>query len=44
MGEIDGKAHVAVCKALVTKASVFIPGLSPYLLAFVQGDEGDGAA
>ena len=31
-----GQAHVVVCKALVTKASVFIPGLSPYLLALFR--------
>jgi enoyl-[acyl-carrier protein] reductase/trans-2-enoyl-CoA reductase (NAD+) len=31
-----GAAHVVVCKALVTKASVFIPGLSPYLLALFR--------
>ncbi|CZF86702.1 enoyl-ACP reductase FabV [Grimontia marina] len=30
---IEGNANIAVCKALVTKASVFIPGLTPYLLA-----------
>ncbi|MCW8329040.1 trans-2-enoyl-CoA reductase family protein [Photobacterium sp. SDRW27] len=33
---INGGAYVAVCKALVTKASVFIPGLSPYLLALFR--------
>nr|WP_321461200.1 enoyl-ACP reductase FabV [uncultured Cohaesibacter sp.] len=33
---IGGQAHVVVCKALVTKASVFIPGLSPYLLALFR--------
>ncbi len=27
---------MVVCKALVTKASVFIPGLSPYLLALFR--------
>lgn len=39
---IGGEAYVAVCKALVTKASVFIPGLSPYILALfkVMKDKG----
>ncbi|MDD7909631.1 trans-2-enoyl-CoA reductase family protein [Pseudovibrio exalbescens] len=34
--EIGGQAHVAVCKALVTKASVFIPAFSPYILALFK--------
>ncbi|WP_319412092.1 enoyl-ACP reductase FabV [uncultured Cohaesibacter sp.] len=34
--EIGGQAHVAVCKALVTKASVFIPAFSPYILALFR--------
>lgn len=34
--DIKGEAHVAVCKALITKASVFIPGFSPYLLALFK--------
>ncbi|WP_215405752.1 enoyl-ACP reductase FabV [Vibrio gigantis] len=33
LANFDGNAYATVCKALVTKASVFIPGLSPYLLA-----------
>ena len=33
---INGQAHVAVCKALVTKASVFIPAFSPYILALFR--------
>ncbi|USH01371.1 trans-2-enoyl-CoA reductase family protein [Grimontia kaedaensis] len=33
---IEGTANIAVCKALVTKASVFIPGLTPYLLALYR--------
>ncbi|MEJ2763605.1 enoyl-ACP reductase FabV [Photobacterium sp. MCCC 1A19761] len=36
LASIGGEAYVAVCKALITKASVFIPGLSPYLLALFQ--------
>ncbi|MTI17132.1 trans-2-enoyl-CoA reductase family protein [Rhodobacteraceae bacterium RKSG542] len=36
MAEIGGTAHVAVCKALVTKASVFIPAMSPYILALFR--------
>jgi enoyl-[acyl-carrier protein] reductase/trans-2-enoyl-CoA reductase (NAD+) len=31
-----GSAHVVVCKALVTKASVFIPAFSPYILALYR--------
>ena len=31
-----GQAHVAVCKALVTKASVFIPAFTPYILALFK--------
>ena len=34
--DIDGDAYVAVCKALVTKASVFIPGLSSYMIALLK--------
>ncbi|HIF9447435.1 TPA: bifunctional NADH-specific enoyl-ACP reductase/trans-2-enoyl-CoA reductase, partial [Photobacterium damselae] len=33
---IQGSAHVVVCKALVTKASAFIPTFSPYMLALYQ--------
>ena len=33
---LGGQAHVAVCKALVTKASVFIPAFSPYMLALFK--------
>ncbi|WP_434355340.1 trans-2-enoyl-CoA reductase family protein [Parasalinivibrio latis] len=36
MASLNGKADIAVCKALVTKASVFIPGLAPYLLALMN--------
>lgn len=36
LAEIGGSAHVAVCKALVTKASVFIPTFSPYILALYK--------
>lgn len=36
LANFDGGAYAVVCKALVTKASVFIPGLSPYLLALYQ--------
>lgn len=32
---VGGEAYVTVCKALVTKASVFIPGLGPYLMALM---------
>lgn len=33
---VNGEAFVSVCKALVTKASVFIPGLGPYLMALMS--------
>ncbi|MGF1841728.1 trans-2-enoyl-CoA reductase family protein [Vibrio clamense] len=36
LANFDGGAYATVCKALVTKASVFIPGLSPYILALYQ--------
>ncbi len=36
MANFGGGAYATVCKALVTKASVFIPGLSPYLLALYR--------
>ncbi|MBN3572131.1 enoyl-ACP reductase FabV [Vibrio neptunius] len=36
MANFSGGAYAIVCKALVTKASVFIPGLSPYILALYQ--------
>jgi enoyl-[acyl-carrier protein] reductase/trans-2-enoyl-CoA reductase (NAD+) len=42
MAEVGGEAYVSVCKALVTKASVFIPAFSPYILALfkVMKDKG----
>ncbi|MEZ8066316.1 enoyl-ACP reductase FabV [Vibrio sp. FF145] len=36
LANFGGNAYATVCKALVTKASVFIPGLSPYLLALYR--------
>lgn len=36
LNAIGGGADVAVCKALVTKASVFIPALGPYILALFK--------
>ncbi|KLV09558.1 trans-2-enoyl-CoA reductase [Photobacterium aquae] len=36
LADIGGQAHVAVCKALVTKASVFIPAFAPYILALFK--------
>ncbi|EPR5024289.1 enoyl-ACP reductase FabV [Vibrio fluvialis] len=36
LANFGGGAYATVCKALVTKASVFIPGLSPYLLALYR--------
>ncbi|MGF1700474.1 trans-2-enoyl-CoA reductase family protein [Photobacterium makurazakiensis] len=42
MSALGGEAYVSVCKALVTKASVFIPAFSPYILALfkVMKDKG----
>ncbi|EGQ7831190.1 TPA: trans-2-enoyl-CoA reductase family protein [Vibrio vulnificus] len=36
LANFNGGAYATVCKALVTKASVFIPALSPYLLALYR--------
>lgn len=36
LADIGGSAHVSVCKALVTKASVYIPAFSPYILALYK--------
>ena len=36
LSDISGQAYVAVCKAIVSKASVFIPGLSTYILALIK--------
>lgn len=36
LSEDNGGAWVSVCKALVTKASVFIPAFSPYVLCLYQ--------
>lgn len=36
LANFNGGAYTTVCKALVTKASVFIPGLSPYLIALYK--------
>ncbi|WP_162048160.1 enoyl-ACP reductase FabV [Vibrio taketomensis] len=36
MANFNGGAYAAVCKALVTKASVFIPGITPYIMALYQ--------
>lgn len=36
MSEKKGDAYIAVCKALVTKASVFIPAFSPYVLCLYK--------
>lgn len=42
LSTIDGHAYVAVCKALVTKASVFIPAFAEYMLVLyrVMKDKG----
>ncbi len=36
MSAIGGEAYVSVCKALVTKASVFIPAFSPYIISLFK--------
>lgn len=36
MKGLGGEAYVSVCKALVTKASVFIPAFSPYILSLFK--------
>ncbi len=38
----NGEARVAVCKALVTKASVFIPGFGPYIMALYKAMKEQG--
>ncbi|SFP04754.1 enoyl-ACP reductase FabV [Enterovibrio norvegicus] len=42
LAPLNGHADVAVCKALVTKASVFIPGLTPYLLVLYKAMKAQG--
>lgn len=42
LAQFNGGAHVAVCKALVTKASVFIPGFAPYLMSLFKAMKGLG--
>ena len=42
MAYFNGSAHVSVCKALVTKASVFIPTLMPYLIALYKAMKDNG--
>ncbi|MDW6093954.1 trans-2-enoyl-CoA reductase family protein [Vibrio rhizosphaerae] len=36
LAHYGGRAYAAVCQALITRASIFIPGLSPYLIALNQ--------
>ncbi|RTZ17385.1 trans-2-enoyl-CoA reductase family protein [Vibrio aquaticus] len=36
LANFDGGAYTTVCKALVTKASAYIPGFSPYLTALYK--------
>lgn len=36
LANFDGNAYATVCKALVTKASVFIPAFTPYLIALYR--------
>ncbi|WP_428775371.1 enoyl-ACP reductase FabV [Vibrio sp.] len=36
LANFGGSAYATVCKALVTKASVFIPGLTPYIMALYK--------
>ncbi|MEZ8824788.1 enoyl-ACP reductase FabV [Vibrio amylolyticus] len=36
LANFSGGAYATVCKALVTKASVYIPGLTPYIIALYK--------
>ncbi|WNJ97630.1 trans-2-enoyl-CoA reductase family protein [Vibrio ruber] len=36
LANYGGNAYAVVCQALITRASIFIPGLSPYLIALNQ--------
>lgn len=36
LANFGGAAYACVCKALVTKASVFIPNFTPYMLALIK--------
>ncbi|MFA0252684.1 bifunctional NADH-specific enoyl-ACP reductase/trans-2-enoyl-CoA reductase, partial [Vibrio sp. 10N.261.45.A4] len=42
LAAFDGGAYASVCKALVTKASVFIPTFSPYVLALYKSMKDQG--
>lgn len=42
LAAFDGGAYACVCKALVTKASVFIPTFAPYVLALYQSMKEQG--
>lgn len=43
LANFDGGAYATVCKALVTKASAYIPGFSPYLTALYHVMKQKGA-
>ncbi|WP_086980875.1 enoyl-ACP reductase FabV [Vibrio aphrogenes] len=42
LANFNGSAHATVCKALVTKASVFIPTFTPYIIALYKAMKEDG--
>lgn len=42
LATFNGSAYASVCKALVTKASVFIPTLTPYLISLYKAMKEDG--
>ncbi|WP_105901575.1 enoyl-ACP reductase FabV [Vibrio gangliei] len=42
LANFNGSAHATVCKALVTKASVFIPTFTPYIMALYRAMKEDG--
>lgn len=43
LANFNGSAHATVCKALVTKASVFIPTFTPYIIALYKAMKEDGS-
>lgn len=43
LANFNGSAYATVCKALVTKASVFIPTFTPYIIALYKAMKEDGS-
>ncbi|OEF23198.1 enoyl-ACP reductase FabV [Vibrio rumoiensis] len=42
LANFNGSAYATVCKALVTKASVYIPAFTPYIIALYQAMKEEG--